>query len=51
MYNAKDEREPHAFIMSDEYYQNGLVKSWDIKELDLVHADRDDEIMVSSKYS
>eukprot|EP00347_Sterkiella_histriomuscorum_P001438 403372037 len=50
LYNTKDEREPHQFIMSDLYYQNGLVKQWEIKELDLMHAERDDEIMVSAKY-
>ncbi|CDW88940.1 UNKNOWN [Stylonychia lemnae] len=50
VYQAKDERDPHSFIMGDQYYQNGLVKNWEIKELDLIHAERDDEIMISSKY-
>jgi hypothetical protein len=26
------------------------VKSWEIKELDLVHAERDDELVVSTKF-
>ena len=50
MYHGKDERDPHAFIMNDQYFINGLVKSWDIKELDLIHAERDDELTVSSKF-
>lgn len=50
VYHGKDEREPHEFIMRDQYYVNGLVKQWDIKEMDLIHAERDDELVVSSKY-
>lgn len=50
IFNGKDERDPHAFIMSDQYYINGLIRSWEIKELDLVHAERDDELMVSTKF-
>ena len=50
VFNGKDERDPHSFMTTDQYFINGLVKSWDIKELDLVHAERDDELMVSSKY-
>jgi len=50
LYKAKDERDPHQFILSDQYFINGLVKNWEIKELDLIHAERDDEIMISSKY-
>ena len=50
LYRAKDERDPHSFIMGDQYYQNGLVKNWDIKEIDFIHSERDDEIMISSKY-
>lgn len=50
VYTAKDERDPHKLIMTDEYYVNGLVKEWTIKELDLIHAERDNEIMISSKY-
>ena len=47
VYKGKDERDPHGFIMMDPFYQNGLVKSWTIKELDLAHSDRDDEIVLS----
>jgi uncharacterized protein YciI len=50
VYHAKDERDPHSFIMSDQYFVNGLVKEWSIKELDLIHAERDNEIVVSAKY-
>jgi uncharacterized protein YciI len=46
VFSGKDERDPHSFIMKDPYYVNGLVKQWDIKELDLMHAERDDELVV-----
>ena len=50
VYHGKDERDPHQFIMEDQYFINGLVKSWDINEIDLIHAERDDELMVNSKF-
>ena len=50
VFNGKDERDPHSFVMTDQYYITGLVKSWEIKELDLVHAERDDELVVSTKF-
>jgi len=50
IFAGKDEREPHSFVMADQFYVNGLVRSYEIKELDLVHAERDDELMVSAKY-
>ena len=50
IYNGKDERDPHNFLLSDPFYKNGLVKSWDIKELDLIHSERDDELMVREKF-
>ena len=50
VYHGKDEKDPHQFVMSDQYFINGLIKNWEIKELDLIHAERDDELMVSSKY-
>ena len=28
LFNSKDEREPHAFIMEDSFFVNGLVKEW-----------------------
>tara|TARA_B110000285_G_C14671935_1_gene400724 strand:+ start:384 stop:533 length:150 start_codon:yes stop_codon:yes gene_type:complete len=46
VYNSKDEIEPHYYIKQDPLYQNGWVKDWDIKELDLVHAERDDELVL-----
>ena len=36
--------------MSDPFYVNGLVKDWEIKELDLIHAERDDELMLRQKF-
>lgn len=50
IFNGKDERDPHQFVMNDQYFVNGLVKSWQIKELDLIHAERDDELIVNNKY-
>lgn len=50
IYNGKDERDPHNFLLSDPFYKNGLVKSWDIKELDLIHSERDDELMLREKF-
>jgi uncharacterized protein YciI len=50
IYNGKDERDPHQFLMSDPYYINGLVKDWEIKELDLIHAERDDELVVRDRF-
>lgn len=50
VFHGKDEREPHGFVTSDQYYINGLVRSYEIKELDLVHAERDDELVVSAKF-
>ena len=46
VYNAKDEKEPYDYIYRDPLYQNGWVKDWEIKELDLVHAERDDELVL-----
>lgn len=50
IFNGKDERDPHQFVMNDQYFVNGLVKSWQIKELDLINAERDDELIVNNKY-
>ena len=48
--NARDERDPHQFIMNNPLYQNGLIKEWKIEELDLLHADREDELTVYQRY-
>ena len=47
LFNSKDERDPHKFIMNDPYWKEGLVNEWKIEELDLVHRERDDEIVIS----
>ena len=46
IWQSHDEREPHRFLKFDSLMQNGLVKDWTIKELDLVHAERDDELVL-----
>ena len=46
LFNSKDEREPHYFMERDPIVQQGMVKDWHIKELDLVHAERDDELVL-----
>ena len=50
IFNGRDEREPHDFIKGDPLYQQGYVDEWTIKELDLIHKERDDEIMLLGKY-
>ena len=30
VFNARDEREPHQFIMGDPLYSQGIVKEWHI---------------------
>jgi len=51
IFNGRDEREPHNFLKSDALYQQGFVDNWQIKELDLVHKERDDELVLHGKYS
>ena len=46
LFHGKDELDPHSFIMSDPLYVNGLVQDWKIRELDLIHKERDDELVV-----
>ena len=48
--NALDERDPHQFIMTNPLYIGGFIKQWKIEELDLLEADRDDEITLYQKY-
>ena len=50
VFHGRDERDPHTFIKSDPLYQQGVVSDWEIKELDLVHKERDDELVVSGKF-
>ena len=46
LFNSKDEIEPNDYMKRDPLNQAGWVKDWDIKELDLVHADRDNELVI-----
>ena len=46
IFNSKDEREPKYFMDTDPIFQSGHVTDWHIKELDLVHKERDDELVV-----
>ena len=46
IFNSVDEREPYDFLQRDPIVQEGFVKDWEIKELDLVHAERDDELVL-----
>lgn len=50
IYNGKDERDPHDFVKKDPFFINGLIKEWSIKELDLVHAERDDELIIRDRF-
>ena len=50
VFNARDEREPHQFIMTDPLYSEGIVKDWHISELDLIHRERDDELTITGKF-
>ena len=49
VFNARDEIEPHDFIMTDPLYLQGVVNDWRIRELDFIHAERDDELTVLSQ--
>ena len=51
IFNSRDEIEPHDFIKRDPLFQNDYVKDWTIKELDLIHAERDDELMLRNRFS
>ena len=46
LFNSKDEIEPNDYMKRDPLNQAGWVKDWEIKELDLVHADRDNELVI-----
>ena len=50
VFNARDEREPHEFIMKDPLHIEGIVKEWNIQELDLIHKERDDELTITGKF-
>ena len=50
VFNARDEREPHQFIMADPLYCEGIVKDWHIDELDIIHKERDDELTITGKF-
>ena len=50
LFNGNDERDPYHFMKRDPLYQNGFVKDYEIKELDLVHAERDDELVLRQQF-
>ena len=50
VFNARDEREPHTFIKADPLFTNGIVRDWDIQELDITHKERDDELVLTGKF-
>ena len=50
VFNSYDELEPHDFLKRDPLNINGYVKDWDIKELDLVHAERENELVIRQQF-
>ena len=50
LFNARDEREPHQFILDDPLYKEGVVDDWRIEELDITHKERDDELIITGKF-
>ncbi|CAI2380999.1 unnamed protein product [Moneuplotes crassus] len=49
--NCRDEIEPHSFVTKSPLFIGGFVKDYEIKELDLIHSDRDDEITLHKAYT
>ena len=49
VFNGRDERDPHRFIMDDPLFTEGVIKEWKIEELDLIHKERDDELTITGK--
>ena len=50
VFNGRDERDPHGFMKDDPLYREGIVEKWEIKEIDFIHKERDDELVISGKY-
>ena len=50
VYNGRDERDPHNFIKDDPLFKEGIIDKWDIKEIDFIHKERDDELVLTGKY-
>ena len=50
MYHGRDERDPHSFIKEDPLFREGVVDKWTIKEIDFIHKERDDELVLTGKY-
>jgi uncharacterized protein YciI len=50
IFQASDETIPDSFVKKDPYYKNGLVKDYEIKELELTQKKRFDELAVYYKY-
>ena len=36
--------------MADPLYNEGVVKEWNIQELDIMHKERDDELTIQGKF-
>jgi uncharacterized protein YciI len=49
MFQANDETIPDSFVKKDPYYKNGLVKDYEIKEINLVQKKRFDEVAINYK--
>ncbi len=49
-FQAQDETIPDSFIKSDPYYKNGLVKDYEIKEIEIVTKKKMDELALYYKY-
>ena len=50
VFNGRDERDPHGFIQDDPLFREGIVDKGEIKEIDFIHKERDDELVISGKY-
>jgi uncharacterized protein YciI len=50
IFQANDETVPDSFVKKDPYFKNGLVKDYEIKELELLQKKRFDEIALYYKY-
>ena len=50
VFNGRDERDPHGFIKEDPLFREGIVDKWEIKEIDFISKERDDELVISGKY-
>jgi hypothetical protein len=49
-FQAQDETVLDKFVKKDPYYLNGLVKDYEIKEMDMITRKKFDEIAIYYKY-